>query len=149
MFSTKFSDAAKHAKIVDLLEVIESWKAWDDVFALANHQIVKNRLLTCLKPMHQIRGTSHHDLVDVRFYHIGRVLLNNRPRPKSAQTALAHILHIDAISTDALLLMTLQDRVSYRQLVRRRGQEAQNLLNLLQAVCHGHLTFASSSNKQP
>jgi hypothetical protein len=48
---------------------------------------------------------------------------------------LAHILNIDAISIDALLLATLQDRVKYRQLVKRRGQEAQSLLNLLQAVC--------------
>jgi hypothetical protein len=47
---------------------------------------------------------------------------------------LAHVLNIDAISIDALLLATLQDRAKYRQLVRRRGPEAQSLLNLLQAV---------------
>jgi hypothetical protein len=47
---------------------------------------------------------------------------------------LTHILKIDAIAIDALLLVTLQDSVKYRQLVRRRDQDAQALLNLLQAV---------------
>ena len=54
---------------------------------------------------------------------------------KTAQTILAHILNIDALSIDALLLATLQDRVKCKQLVKRRGHEAQSLLNLLQAVC--------------
>ena len=48
---------------------------------------------------------------------------------------LAAVLKFDAIAIDALLLATLQDHVKYKQLVKRRGQEAQALLNLLQAVC--------------
>ena len=47
---------------------------------------------------------------------------------------LAHVLNTDAIAIDVLLLATLQDRVTYKKLVRRSGQEAQSLLNLLQAV---------------
>lgn len=53
----------------------------------------------------------------------------------TTQTSLAHVLNIDAIAIDALLLTTLRDHNKYKQLVRRRGQEAQALLNLLQAVC--------------
>jgi hypothetical protein len=41
---------------------------------------------------------------------------------------------MDANAIDALLLQTLQNPVKYQQLVARRGQEAQSLLNLLQAV---------------
>jgi hypothetical protein len=53
----------------------------------------------------------------------------------TTQTSLAHVLNIDAIAIDALLLKTLRDHNKYKQFVRRRGQEAQSLLNLLQAVC--------------
>jgi hypothetical protein len=42
---------------------------------------------------------------------------------------------MDANAIEALLLIILQDRVKYRDLVNQRGPEAQSLLNLLQAVC--------------
>jgi hypothetical protein len=48
---------------------------------------------------------------------------------------------MDAIAIDALLLQTLQNRVMYKHLVAQRGQEAQPLLNLLQAV-RRHITVA-------
>ncbi|KIM91557.1 hypothetical protein PILCRDRAFT_763184 [Piloderma croceum F 1598] len=48
---------------------------------------------------------------------------------------LEHILKLDVKAFDALLFQSLQDRSTYRQLVVRCGQEAQFLLNLLQAVC--------------
>jgi hypothetical protein len=51
------------------------------------------------------------------------------------QTSLARIFSIDAIAIDALLLTTLQNPVMHKKLVKQRGQEAQYLLNLLQAVC--------------
>jgi hypothetical protein len=41
---------------------------------------------------------------------------------------------MDAVALDALLQATLQDDTKYRQLMKRNGQEAQDLLNLLQAV---------------
>ena len=44
------------------------------------------------------------------------------------------VLRLDALAIDALLLATLQDRVKYRRLVKLCGQEAQAILNLLQAV---------------
>jgi hypothetical protein len=47
---------------------------------------------------------------------------------------LGHVLKMDANAIDALLLATLQDQAKYRQLVKRHGEEAQPLLNLLQAV---------------
>jgi hypothetical protein len=53
---------------------------------------------------------------------------------EKTQTTLAHILDIDVIAMDALMLATLQDSVKYEQLMNRKDQEAQYLLNLLQAV---------------
>lgn len=50
------------------------------------------------------------------------------------QMTLDHVLKMDANIIDALLLATLQDRDKYMQLVKRQGQEAQSLLDLLQAV---------------
>jgi hypothetical protein len=38
------------------------------------------------------------------------------------------------MAIEALLLITLQEQPKYKDLVKRRGQEAQHLLNLLQAV---------------
>jgi len=46
---------------------------------------------------------------------------------------LEHVLKMDANAIDALLLATLQDPDMYRHIVQRHGQEAQSLLNLLQA----------------
>jgi hypothetical protein len=47
---------------------------------------------------------------------------------------LDQVFKMDAYAIDTLLLATLQDRAKYRQLVKRHGQEAQSLLDLLQAV---------------
>jgi hypothetical protein len=44
------------------------------------------------------------------------------------------VLRLDTLAVDALLLATLQDRFKYQHLVKRRGPEAQSILNLLQAV---------------
>lgn len=63
--------------------------------------------------------------------------------------ALTHVLNTDAIAIDALLLATLQDHIMYKQLVRWGGQEAQALLNLLQAVCHFEAAFALISDEVP
>ncbi|KIM79496.1 hypothetical protein PILCRDRAFT_823402 [Piloderma croceum F 1598] len=114
ILSMNASQETKQAKLLDLITVLETWKVWDDISMLANHKTIKDWLLACLKSintMHQIR---YHD-------------------PEIVPTDLARILDIDAMSIDALLLATLQDRIKRKQLVKRSGQEAQSLLNLLQA----------------
>ena len=54
--------------------------------------------------------------------------------------------HVDANAIDVLLLLTLQDQVKHRQLVKWHSQEAQSLLNLQQVVsiCYCHLPSVSS-----
>ena len=47
---------------------------------------------------------------------------------------LDQVFKRDAYVIDTLLLTTLQDRAKYRQLVKLHGQEAQSVLDLLQAV---------------
>lgn len=47
---------------------------------------------------------------------------------------LERVLKMDANAIDALLLATLQNSAMYKHVVKRLGQEAQSLLNLLQAV---------------
>ena len=65
---------------------------------------------------------------------------------------LEQILKLDSKAFDALLIQTLQDRSTCRQLVDRCNREAQSLLNLLQAVCLCILPFvhatANSDSKQ-
>jgi hypothetical protein len=134
VFSPYLSNIAKRAKIINLLKVIKSWKAWDDISAMTNHQIIKSHLLTCLRLVDE-RHETRYDLSDVRFLSFDNLRYASLTHKKTVQMALARILKIDAISIDALLLETLQDRAKYKQLVKRRGREAQSLLNLLQAVC--------------
>jgi len=67
--SANLPEETKYAKLSDLLKVLESWKIWDDISALANHQIIKNHLMACLRSMNTIRGTGYHDS-EVGFYYI-------------------------------------------------------------------------------
>jgi PleD family two-component response regulator len=52
----------EHAKLSGTLEKLESWNAWDDITALANHQTVKSHLLGSIN---EIRGNGD---LDVRLY---------------------------------------------------------------------------------
>ena len=70
----------------------------------------------------------------------------NAPRWKGTRRALDHILTIDAIAVDALLLEVLQDPTRYRRLLKRRDHEAQSLLDLLQAVSGSFSTPISIYN---
>jgi len=47
---------------------------------------------------------------------------------------LKNLLSLDIIAVCAQLLIVVKDNAEYRALVSRQGQEAQSLLNLLQAV---------------
>jgi hypothetical protein len=70
----------------------------------------------------------------------------NAPRWKGTHRALDHILTIDAIAIDALLLEVLRDPTRYRCLLKRCDHEAQSLLDLLQAVSRSFSTPMSVYN---
>jgi hypothetical protein len=119
---------SKHPELPKHPMLSESRMISGDISALANHQNVKNDLLACLESINKIDGAQYHD-ADVRFHYFLNLNIYS-----SIRQTLVRVINIDAIAIDALLLATLQNRVKYRQFVRRRGWEAQSLLNLLQAV---------------
>jgi hypothetical protein len=133
MSSSHCPEETRHDKLSGILELLKSWNAWDDIAALARHQTVRNHLLTCLKSISETKKNDPNVRLsssDARLH----IATNGLPCKGTDQMTLVHALQMDANTIDALLLATLQDRDKYMQLVRRQGQEAQSLLDLLQAV---------------
>lgn len=52
---------SKYSSLTDFLEVRKTWGTWDDISALANHQIVKEYLMDCLTSIGEMHGTQGHD----------------------------------------------------------------------------------------
>ena len=70
------SNNTKYAKISDLLTVLESWNTWDNISSLANHQTVRDHLMTFLMSISEMDGASYHDS-DVSFQHTHDMKLKN------------------------------------------------------------------------
>jgi hypothetical protein len=69
------SDTTMDNKLSDLLQVLERWRVWDDISALANHKAIKDHLRACLDPVIEMLRTQDYDL-DVRVHYI---IFNNDP----------------------------------------------------------------------
>ena len=56
MSSSYIPEGAHNSRLHNILQVLESWNAWDDVTALAHHEKVREYLLTCLESTNDIQS---------------------------------------------------------------------------------------------
>ena len=114
---------------------LAQWQKWDLMTRISNHQLVKDYLLDLFERDLHVRPNLH----------TMSSLTNNsqslsRPQLHS-KTILRQLLCLDATRLCAQLTVMVTDDIQYKQFVNLRGPTAQELLNLLQAVCDFLFTF--------
>jgi hypothetical protein len=90
-------------------DAVQKWKNWNTLTVLQNHQLIKD------------------DLSDL-FYHC----LQSQPDSHS-ETLFRKLLTIDVVRLSAYLTIAVTDENKFKEIVSLRGQEAQSVINLLQA----------------
>ena len=122
-----------------LQATVDTWKMWDDINFILNHRIVSGHLWALLigsddGPLHGHKTASE--------------MQRSSPRPHicGKGDTLKKILALDMIGILAQVAVMLDDRDLRKLLLKRRGQEAQSLLNLLQVVCDSLCASDDSDN---